>query len=469
MLQQGRTVADVLYLAPEGAPHIFLSPKSATDGPEVDDNFRNETSLPDRKGYNFDGCPPSMLYKATVKDGSIVFPGGASYRLLALPAFETMTPELLKKIKELVNDGATVIGVSPKKSPGLVNYPLCDQEIQTLAKELWGDDNTTIPETLTTRTVGKGKIIYGKELLTQADRLYPQYALTAGLLASMQIPEDFHSDGAVRYTHRTLKDMDIYFVANKTENVVNTEGVFRITGRQPELWDPMTGTMRPLPEYTVKDKQIAVPLQFEPFQSYFVVFRKQNLPAVQEKKNFPEYRKIAKLDKPWEVSFDPQWGGPEKVVFDPLIEWTQHADPGIKYYSGTAVYKQRFDLPPTESNRLYIDLGKVKNMARVSLNGKEVGVIWTAPWRIEVTEALKPGRNELTVEVVNLWANRLIGDEQLPDDGIQNGQWPEWLLNGTKRPGNRYTFATYKHYRKDSPLLESGLIGPVSLGEIHCK
>jgi hypothetical protein len=152
-------------------------------------------------------------------------------------------------------------------------------------------------------------------------------------------------------------------------------------------------------------------------------------------------------------------------VFDQLTDWTQNADIGIKYYSGTAVYRQTFDLPTEAGQSLWLDLGKVKNLARVWLNGEELGVVWTAPWRVDITKAVKPTGNQLEIEVVNLWANRLIGDEQLPYDGISDGKMPDWLLNGTARTSGRYTFATANHYSKDSPLQESGLMGPVRILE----
>jgi hypothetical protein len=453
MLQQGRTVADILYLTPEGAPHVFRAPDSALEG--------EHPMMPDRRGYNFDACPPGVLYQATVKDGSVVFPGGASYRLLALPYFETMTPALLTKIKELVGDGATVIGLPPKKSPSLSNYPACDNEVQTLARELWGDDPNP-PATLAVRSFGKGRIFWGDELRTGADRLYPKYDLTAKILSDSIAPDFSSSTGQIRYMHRTAKDVDIYFVSNRTDKITAATCKFRIAGKQPELWHPVAGKIHALPEYADEKGLTSVPLKFDVYEGYFIVFRdKARKPS--SAKNFTEPEEVvATLDAPWTVSFDPKWGGPESVVFDKLIDWTAHPDDGIKYYSGTAVYRQSFDLPDYEKNNsLYLDLGKVKNMARVRLNGKDLGTVWTAPWRVDVTGAVKPKGNELEIEVVNLWPNRLIGDEHLPYDGIEQGQWPDWLLEGKPRTSGRYTFTSANHYRKDSPLLESGLMGPV--------
>lgn len=452
MLRQGRTIADVLYLTPEGAPHVFRAPQSALAG--------IQPFLPDRKGYNFDGCPPSLFAQAGVENGQLVFPSGATYSLLVLPDFETMTPELLTKIKELIQQGATVVGLPPLKSPSLVNYPACDNRISELVQEIWG--GTEIPDQLTTRTLGNGKIIWGKELRTRADNLYAPYDLTAGILSSMGIPEDFTSTGQIRYTHRQTDQADIYFVANRLDEKLAATCNFRVSNKVPELWNPLTGKTRELTSYSSDGQHLTFDLEFEPHQSYFIIFNKKGGP-VKGDPNFTAPNVVATLESPWEVSFDPAWGGPESITFDKLTDWSQHADPGIKYYSGMAVYQQKFDMPQTNQAHVYMNLGKVKNMARVWLNGKDMGIVWTNPWQVEITDAVKEKDNELKIEVINLWPNRLIGDEQLPDDGIQNGQWPEWLLKKEPRKSGRYTFATHRHYTKDSPLLESGLLGPVQI------
>jgi hypothetical protein len=461
MLQQGRTVADILYLTPEGAPHVFRAPDSSF---EYDDPM-----LPDRKGYNFDACPPSMLYQATAKDGCVVFPSGASYRLLVLPCLETMTPDLLQKISELVGDGAIAVGLPPKKSPSLSYYPKCDEEVQEIAKKLWGD-NDNVPEKLTAREYGKGKMFWGKELQTNIEGLYPKYDLTAKILSDSISPDFVSAAGNVRYMHRTTKNIDIYFVSNRTDKTFKSECSFRVEGKQPELWHPVTGEIKALPEYRVTGKTITVPLQFEGHEGYFVVFvDKARKPK--SATNFEEIKPLVSLDKPWTVSFDPKWGGPESVVFDVLQDWSTHENPGIKYYSGTAFYGCSFDKPAdVDGYRLYLDLGNVKNMARVRLNGKDLGVLWASPWRVDISDVVKPKDNKLEIEVVNLWANRLIGDSYLPYDGPQHGKWPDWLLEGKPRTSGRYTFASANHYNKNSKLLESGLIGPVKiLGELKIK
>ncbi len=401
ILQQGRPVADILYLTPEGAPQVFQPPYSALTG---------EEPIRDRRGYNFDGCSPSQLRMATVVNNKIVFPGGATYRLLVLPNTPRMTSELTRKIAGLKAEGATVVSAF-------------------------------------------------------TDSLYPDYESAASLLRQMHLAEDFHADGPLRYTHRTSPDYDIYFVANKTGDDLQTSATFRCTTGRPELWDPITGETRTLPEFTRQDQQTTIPLRFAAYQSFFIVFNRDtttNIP--QQQTNFPVTTTLTTLAPSWTVSFDPKWGGPDKITFDSLEDWTHRSEPGIKYYSGIATYKQTFRQSALPKNtHLYLDLGRVHDLARITLNGHEVGVVWTAPYKIDITTALREGDNQLEIEVANRWPNRLIGDQQLPDDGIVNDQWPEWLLQGKPRPGKRFTFTTYSPYQKESPLLPSGLIGPVSI------
>jgi hypothetical protein len=173
---------------------------------------------------------------------------------------------------------------------------------------------------------------------------------------------------------------------------------------------------------------------------------------------------------PWAVNFPPGWAAPASVTFDCLQSWTDHTNPGVKYFSGTATYEKEFEVPPdwlTPTRVICLDLGAVKNFAEVSLNGESLGILWKPPFRVDVTAAARPGKNTLTVKVTNLWPNRLIGDEQLPPDCEWNGKelkaWPPWLLEGKSSPTGRSTFTTWRHWTKGDPLLASGLLGPVTL------
>ncbi len=172
----------------------------------------------------------------------------------------------------------------------------------------------------------------------------------------------------------------------------------------------------------------------------------------------------------WNLSFPPDWGAPPSVTLEKLISWTDHTNDGVRYFSGTASYEKEIEVSADRLNggrELWLDLGAVKNFAEVSLNGQNLGVLWKPPFRVNVTAAAKLGVNKLVVKVTNLWPNRLIGDEQLPSDREWNGKqlkaWPQWFLDGKPSPTGRLTFTTWHHWTKDSPLLESGLIGPVML------
>lgn len=479
MLQQGRTVSDILYLSPEGSPHVFRAPDSAflyedksveatkQSNPIFEKNRKN--FLPDKKGYSFDACPPSFLYSAKVKDGQVVFPSGATYRIMVLPTIETMTPQLLKKVKDLIADGATVVGVPPVKSPSLANYPTCDTEIQALVKDIWG--SAEIPAELSKISMGKGFIYWNREMKDHTDNLYPNYEITSKILKSLGIGYDFSStENNVRYTHRTTYYCDIYFVSNRTDHPISSECTFRITGKTPELWDPMTGETRALSEFSSDGTSTVIPLLFAENQGYFIVFSDIK-PSETKQQNFALNKEIQIITTPWTVSFNPKWGGPANVIFNELEDWSKSPTEGIKYYSGSAIYTNKFDLGDYKKDKdLILDLGKVCNIARITLNGNYLGIAWTAPWRVNISKYAKEKDNELKVEVVNLWANRLIGDEQFPDDGLENitnkHEWPEWFLNKSNRASKRYTFTTFKHYNKDSPLSESGLLGPVTILEV---
>ena len=458
LLQQGVTVSDVLYLTPEGAPHVFRAPDTAL----VDATGQ----LSDKKGYGFDGCSPKILMdRAEVKDGLIAFPGGTSYRILVLPQVQTMTPALIAKIRDLVKAGATVVGNPPLKSPSLSGYPACDTEVQTLAKDLWG--SLEAPAEPTKRSYGKGTIHWGGPLSpANPSPLYPDYDQTAGILKSMGVVEDFTATGPVRYGHRRTADRDIYFVSNRTGAPIKADCRFRVAAGNPELWDPVTGERRALPQFERKDGTTIIPMEFDAFQSFFVVFGgKDPAPASTDVKNFPELKPMQEISGAWDVAFDPKWGGPEKITFDALQDWSKRPESGIKYYSGIATYRKTFPVSglPSPVSKTYLSLGTVCDMARVKLNGKDLGVVWCAPWQVEITDALKSGENQLEIEVANRWPNRMIGDKQRADANAREVQAPPGFLGGKKIKTGRYTYSTHNPYNAKMQLLPSGLLGPVMI------
>jgi hypothetical protein len=459
IMQQGQAVSDILYLTPEGAPMVFTPPPDA---------LVENGAIPDKKGYGFDGCSPKMLMeRADVALGKIVFPGASSYEIMVLPNFRTMTPELLELIISLVEKGARVIGSPPAKSPSLTDYPECDIRVQKLAEELWG--STQYPDGISERSYGEGSIYWGGQLSNlSADQLYPSYTSTADLLSSMHIQEDFKSaNNSIRFGHRRTADRDIYFVANRSDQLLKTACTFRASG-EAELWSGVDGSFRQLTQYHVRDGITNIPLEFHPYESYFVVFNRNKARVTELKEgeaNFPTFSPLFTLEGAWDVSFDPKFGGPEEIRFDELLDWTEHEMRGVKYYSGIATYRKMIEVEELEDKRYFIDLGVVKDMARVRLNGEDLGVIWCAPWRIDISGALREGENVLEIEVANRWINRLLGDSKKPDANVRTIQFANGLMGGLEYQTGRYTFTTKSamgSFNFKDPL-PSGLMGPVEI------
>jgi hypothetical protein len=272
--------------------------------------------------------------------------------------------------------------------------------------------------------------------------------------------------------------MDVFFVVNRKESAGTVSCLFeKVLGRCPELWDPTTGIMRDLPDFNEEKKGIRCTLKVEPLQSYFIVFRK--VASVSEKRvpNFPEFNSVKIIDGPWNVSFDPKWGGPDKITFETLDDWTTRAEPGIRYYSGTAIYTKSFDFSEmSKFNHLRLDLGEFNHLARVRINGQELGVVWCKPNSTAIpTGLLKESGNKLEIEITNVWANRLIGDEKEPPDcewqkahlegGYYLKRFPDWFVKNEQRPSKgRYCFVTWNYFLDGAPsLAPSGLRGPVQV------
>ena len=421
MLQQGLNVADVAYFIGEDAPKM---------------TGVADPALP--VGYQFDYMNAEVIEKyMTVKDGLISLPHGTQYKILVLPKLETMRPELLTKIKQLVNDGAVILGPAPGRSPSLQNQPSADQQVQKQASELWGDvDGIKVKS----RKFGKGIIMNGMTM---------EEAFTLiNCVPDCKLPED----RTIHYGHRTLGNGDIYFVTNQTAETKLITPEFRVKGLKPELWEATTGAMRKLPAYDQKENISAVPLKLAPYESVFVVFRSQAGQATVSgvEANYPEPALLADLKGSWTVQFDASQRGPEQpVVFETLQDWTKSSDEKIKYYSGTAFYTNKFKLDQLpEGQKVIINLGTFTAMAKVTVNGTYVGGLWTAPFQLDITKMVKAGENELKIEVVNTWVNRLIGDQKLPES-------------------QRKTWCPVNTYKVDSPLQRSGLFGPVTISSVH--
>jgi hypothetical protein len=282
----------------------------------------------------------------------------------------------------------------------------------------------------------------------------------AEALDLLNIPPDcdVNKKDSVLYAHRTLDEGEIYFISNQSEKIMQFNPKFRVSDKKPELWDAVTGHIRPLPSFTQNDGVTAVPLQLEGGESTFIVFRAKGKPLASESKvNYPQPEIVSEVVTPWKVNFDSdeiRRGPAETVVFDKLQDWSQHENEHIKYYSGTAVYKNIFAMPEQldedagnhlfTRQRIYLDLGKVYVMAKVKINGQYAGGVWTPPYYMDITSFLIGGNNEIEIEVVNTWVNRIIGDLQLQEE-------------------HRRVIPGASSWKIDSPLQKSGLLGPVKI------
>ena len=492
LLQQGRSVADVAYFTGESAPAEIRV---------------GQPEMP--VGYDYDAVNADvLLHGATVKNGRITLASGASYAMLVLPPDDAnLTPTMLECFDRLVRAGATIIGPRPQHSPSLTGYPECDAKIAKLADTLWGKcDGVNVLE----NAAGEGRVIWGKSLadVCATQKLQPDFKF-AGLTG----------DTNLAFVHRIANDSDIYFVSNQRQIADSAECTFRVSGKVPELWHPDSGVIEPAGIWSEQDGLTKVRLNFDPAGSVFVIFRntagqpdhvitataassapalagqsppwevataENGSPVVKTWGDGQIDLKLASgkslrataehvppasaIDGAWNLSFPPNWGAPASVRLNQLMSWPDHSDPGVRYFSGTASYDKEIDITADQMKKgreLWLDLGVVKNVAEVSLNGHDLGVLWKPPFRVNVTYAAKPGVNRLVIKVTNLWPNRLIGDEQLPPDCEWKGDalkgWPQWLLDGKPSPTGRLTFTTWHHWKKDDRLLPSGLIGPVTL------
>jgi hypothetical protein len=429
MLQQGLFVGDLAYYYGEGAPATTYKGPQTIPAPAPPE------------GYAYDYLNTEVLLtRMSVKDGRLVLPDGMSYRVLVLPdGLDRLTLPVMRKLRDLVAAGATVVGPKPKDSLGLVGYPGSGDEIRALANEVWGAiDGRTVTE----HAHGEGKVYWGQSL--------------SEVLAALKTLPDLEYtrpgfDTAVDWIHRRTGGTDLYFVANQKDRAEDLEVRLRVEGKAAEIWHPETGDVGPA-AYSIEEGRTTVPLSLGPHESIFVVFREE-ASAPSRVVPRPTRTEIASLDGPWDVTFPKDRGAPPKVRLDRLSSWTAHPDDGVKYFSGTATYTKDIEAPQVwfqPGAKLVLDLGGVKEIAQVSVNGQPLGIAWRPPFRVDVTGALKPGKNHIEMKVTNLWVNRLVGDEQPSAE-------------------KRYTFSTLRPYTKDSPLLESGLLGPVTLSTVTAR
>ncbi|OJY97006.1 MAG: glycoside hydrolase [Sphingobacteriales bacterium 40-81] len=413
LLQQGKFVADIVYYYGEDNNITSLFGKKLPAIPE---------------GYNYDFInSDALLHLLTVNNNKLVTHSGMQYTVLVLDSNSMYLPlKVLQKIETLVKAGAIVAGTKPVASTGLQED---NHAFIALANELWGNDNNP-------KVTGSGKVYTTSDIQQVLDAL--------------QVKADFeYSKPDVKtqllFVHRKLAAQDIYWINSRTDKNETVDASFRIAGKSVEIWHPETGKKEPV-SYTVEEGRTKISLQLTPNDAVFVVFGKNsnssavNIPAVKE-------TPVAMLDEAWKIDFQKDRGAPASDSIDKLASWTENNDNGIKYFSGTATYTKTINAAASwfkQGAKLWIDLGDVKNIAEVLVNGKPAGIVWKKPFKVDVSGLLKPGKNILTIKVTNLWVNRLIGDQQ---PGVDK----------------KITYTTMPFYKADSPLLPSGLLGPVQL------
>ena len=384
LLQQGKHVADVCFFIGEESPLMngWVDPKLS-------------------KGYQYDFINAEIIMEQTeVQNGRLVLQSGASYGALVLPPWNTMRPEVLAKLKHLVEQGATLVGMPPEKSPSLQDYPNCDVKVQQIVTEIWGEVPPNAKDFLHHK-LGKGDVYCNGNI--------------NDILNKHEVYEDliFPDTVQVKWVHRKLKDADIYFITNQGDTKVSFDASFRVAGKSPELWSALDGTSRKLPMYSNENDRTIVPLRINVNESYFIVFRgeghgqKENLLAVS---NFESPKTVKQLNTSWDIQFKNEWLGTNIILEkQPLFDWTTSSNEDIKYFSGTATYTTSFELTEKEAKQyLAIDFEKIGTIATVKLNGKELGTIWTTPYRISISQAVKSGTNVLEVDVTNNWINQML-------------------------------------------------------------
>lgn len=444
LLQEGKFVADVLYYYGDQAPN-FVKPK------HVDPSLGF--------GYDYDVCNSEViLTRLDVEAGRLVLPDGQSYEILVLPDQDHANPEVLRKIEELVSKGATVVGRKPSRSHGLKDYEERDELVKELSDQLWGAcDGVKVME----NKHGSGKVIWGKSLKQ--------------VLADRGLGQDFsfisNSDSTrLDFIHRRSEGLEIYYISNTRKEYETFDGIFRVEGMIPEIWNPETGTIQKLALYDTEDKSTRIPLKLEPYGSRFIIFREeanQDIVSLDSEKSrrFPRDENGQKealsltdlptpfeIRGPWTVEFPPDWGAPDRAIFPELISWTESDQEGIRYFSGIATYRRTFDMPQDYVEgelAILLDLGSVREVAEVYLNGESLQILWKPPYQLDMTRAIKPGTNHLSIEVANTWSNRLTGDGRNPE----GKQYTKTNITGPN--------FLEKTPWKDAPLLESGLMGPV--------
>jgi hypothetical protein len=427
LLQKGHIATDVLYYYGDHVPNI--GHLKASDPAKV---------LPD---YDYDLINEDRLLKLTVHDGLITLPHGKNYKVLVLPELKTLSLAALTKIRDLVLDGASVIGTKPSHMTSLSGYPESAAKFTKYTNELWGEE----PKEAGQRQSGKGIMIWG-----QSAR---EFLLKGGIPPDVEVL-DKKQEQEFEFIHRSISGMDVYFISSQNETGTSGNFAFRISGKQPELWNPLTGEINDARSFKQGNGKTILPLSFDSYGSVFVIFRR----TISANETGPSdtnsitYKTVSTIKGPWQVSVDSTVNVPGPLHFPSLVSWTKHPEKALHHYSGKGTYSTSFDFAALKKNEKYfITLGNVQDVgiAKVKLNGKDLGIVWTPPFRLDVTDELRKKGNTLEVEVINSWRNRLVGDRSLP-----------------KEQRRTQTNITIK---ADWQLLDAGLLGPVEVSVVDGK
>ena len=430
LLQQGLFVGDVCYYYGDQTPNFFPLFHDVPEKPRLKGLG---------KGYDFDVINSDIiLNRMSVKDGRLVLPDGMSYSVMLLTDQVHMPLAVLKKIGELVNAGATVVGPRPATVPGLKDWEKENIALNQLADDLWGKSDG---QPFVENAYGKGRIING---LTPDE-----------VLIRKGIAPDFSFTGSsdIDFIHRTTNSGEIYFLRNESDEPVTSTCGFRVTKLYPEIWDASTGDISRIADFSNEDGGTAFEIGLPAHGSIFVVFNKENRSELPEFADNKHGNKKTGISGPWKVDFPPNWGAPPSVVFDRLISWTESDDNGIKYFSGTATYQNSFNLDAgSVKKKMILDLGEVRDVAEVFVNGKSAGILWKKPYQADISQLVKAGENDLKIEIVNLWVNRMTGD-MLSDPKDRYCKTNQTFMTKEVWPGGDEPFR----------LQTAGLLGPVNL------
>jgi len=463
LLRQGEFVGDVLYYVGDEAPLMS-------------EGFRKDKIMPTlSNSYDYAFCNHDILQQLTFDGNRFATKNGASYRLLVLRDMPWTSLAVLEKVEAFLASGAVVLWPKPKSLSGKHSADEL-KKFDALVAKLWG---ATDGKTLTSNTVGKGTLYWGMPL----DEVLIKHGIAADFSfthnGDKPTGATLYPDTDIEYIHRQDGDTDIYYLSNQHDEAKTITASFRVTGKTPEVWIPDTGKVYQLQRTQANGAHTEVVLTFGPSESYFVIFRDQSQSVATEPVPWLTNEKIiADITGDWTIHFATDQPKTKNVA--KLVSWSDLDEQPFKYHSGNATYHTTFTTPAIKQHqKMVLDLGDVQVITEVKLNGKDCGIAWKKPYRVDVTDAIKNGENKLEVTVANLWVNRLIGDQQYPDDlkwtndtgstakGLGLVNIPDWVKSGeaNRSSADRKTFYAWQwpHITADKPLLPSGLLGPVRL------